>query len=99
MRSVELFAKECLLIFDKPARTPALCPHTAARLVTLALIIAGFAARAQTTNTTNPAAIRLGALVGTFAANPSRADWFLIGPDTTGGRDSVGIGIRAGYLQ
>jgi hypothetical protein len=44
--------------------------------------IVGFAGK-QTTDTTDPGAIRLGALVGTFAANPTRADWFLIGEGTT----------------
>jgi hypothetical protein len=33
----------------------------------------------QTTDTTDPGAIRAGAVVGTFAASPTRADWFLIG--------------------
>lgn len=33
----------------------------------------------QTTDTTDPAAIRSGAVVGTFAANPTRSDWFAIG--------------------
>jgi hypothetical protein len=33
----------------------------------------------QTTDTTNPSAIRAGAVVGTFAAIPSRTDWFFIG--------------------
>jgi hypothetical protein len=33
----------------------------------------------QTTDTTNPAAIRSGAVVGTFASSPARNDWFLIG--------------------
>jgi hypothetical protein len=40
----------------------------------------------QTTDTTDPAAIRAGALVGTFAASPTRNDWFLIG---LGGNFSV----------
>ncbi len=42
----------------------------------------GFAGK-QTTDTTDPGAIRLGAIVGTFAANPTRSDWFLIGVGTT----------------
>lgn len=33
----------------------------------------------QTTDTTDAAAIRAGAVVGTFVANPVRADWFAIG--------------------
>jgi hypothetical protein len=32
-----------------------------------------------TTDTTDPADVRVGALVGTFSANPSRANWFVIG--------------------
>jgi hypothetical protein len=42
----------------------------------------GFAG-AMSTDTTNPAVIRLGAVVGTFSANPTRSDWFLIGLDST----------------
>jgi hypothetical protein len=41
----------------------------------------GFAG-AQTTDTTDPGAIRFGAVVGTFAASPSRQDWFLVGAGT-----------------
>ena len=37
----------------------------------------------QTTDTTDVAAIRLGAVVGTFTPTPSRADWFPIGAGTT----------------
>jgi hypothetical protein len=33
----------------------------------------------QTTDTTDPAATRAGALVGTFVSNPVRSDWFYIG--------------------
>lgn len=33
----------------------------------------------QTTDTTDPAAIRSGAIVGTFASSPTRDDWFFIG--------------------
>jgi hypothetical protein len=33
----------------------------------------------QTTDTTDSAAIRSGAVVGTFAVNPAREDWFFIG--------------------
>ncbi len=33
----------------------------------------------QTTDTTDPAAIRAGAIVGTFASSPTRDDWFFIG--------------------
>ena len=47
-------------------------------------------AGAQSTDTTDPATIRLGAVIGTFSPNPTRSDWFLIGygaivvvPDTT----------------
>lgn len=42
----------------------------------------GYAGK-KTTDTSDPAAIRLGALVGTFAASPTRDDWFLIGAGTT----------------
>jgi large repetitive protein len=37
----------------------------------------------QTTDTTDPAAIRCGALVGTFKSQPTNLDWFLIGYGTT----------------
>ncbi len=37
----------------------------------------------QSTDTTNPADIRLGAVVGTFSATPTRSSWFLIGYGTT----------------
>jgi hypothetical protein len=33
----------------------------------------------ETTDTTNPQTIRAGAVVGTFASSPSRADWFILG--------------------
>ncbi|MDQ6860316.1 MAG: hypothetical protein M3032_04065, partial [Verrucomicrobiota bacterium] len=36
-----------------------------------------------TTNTLDPATIRLGAVVGTFSANPGRSDWFSIGYEKT----------------
>ena len=36
-----------------------------------------------TTDTTDPAAIRAGAVVGTFSATPSRTDWFYIGSGST----------------
>lgn len=42
----------------------------------------GFAGK-MTTDTTDPAAIRYGALVGTFSANPTRSDWFLVGTSAT----------------
>ena len=42
----------------------------------------GFATK-LTTDTTDPAAIRLGAVVGTFSASPVRGDWFLIGNGVT----------------
>jgi len=42
----------------------------------------GFAGK-QTTDTTDPAAIRLGALVGTFKSQPTNLDWFVIGNGTT----------------
>jgi DNA-binding winged helix-turn-helix (wHTH) protein len=45
-------------------------------------VIFGFAGE-QITNTTGPNAIRFGAVVGTFASQPTRADWFLIGRGTT----------------
>ena len=38
----------------------------------------GFAGK-MTTDTTDPAIIRDGAVVGTFSATPTRADWFFIG--------------------
>jgi uncharacterized delta-60 repeat protein len=37
----------------------------------------------QTTDTTDAGAIRAGAVVGTFVASPTRADWFLIGNGAT----------------
>ena len=37
----------------------------------------------QTTDTTDPAAIRVGTLVGTFKAQPTNLDWFVIGYGTT----------------
>jgi hypothetical protein len=40
-------------------------------------------AGASTTDTTNPSAIRFGAVVGTFSASPQRSDWFLIGVSNT----------------
>ena len=42
----------------------------------------GFAGK-MTTDTTDPAVIRLGAVVGTFSTTPGRDDWFLIGLDRT----------------
>lgn len=56
----------------------------------------GFAGK-QTTNTQDRAAIRFGAVVGTFSSSPTRADWFLIGRGTTvavpagGGRLNVAV--------
>jgi hypothetical protein len=43
----------------------------------------------QTTDTTNPLAIRSGAVVGTFSSTPTRSDWFLIG---TGGTFTIPAG-------
>ena len=40
----------------------------------------GFAGK-QTTDTTDPNAIRFGSVIGTFSTNPSRNDWFFIGLD------------------
>lgn len=37
----------------------------------------------RTTDTKDPAAIRFGAVVGTFADSPTREDWFCIGSDRT----------------
>lgn len=37
----------------------------------------------QTTDTTDPAAIRVGTLVGTFKSQPTNLDWFVIGYGTT----------------
>jgi len=42
----------------------------------------GFAGK-RTTDTTDPAAIRLGTLVGTFKSQPGNLDWFVIGYGTT----------------
>ncbi len=42
----------------------------------------GFAGK-HTTDTTDPAAIRWGALVGTFSQTPAPSDWFLIGAGAT----------------
>ena len=42
----------------------------------------GFAGK-QTTDTTDPAAIRFGALVGTFKSQPTNLDWFVIGYSKT----------------
>ncbi len=42
----------------------------------------GFATK-LTTDTTDPAAIRNGAVVGTFSTSPARTDWFLIGNGAT----------------
>lgn len=39
----------------------------------------------RTTDTTDPAALRFGALVGTFNASPAPADWFLVGRAQSGG--------------
>ena len=36
-----------------------------------------------TTDTTNPADIRLGTVVGTFSAAPTRSDWFVVGSGGT----------------
>ena len=47
-----------------------------------------------TTDTTDPAAIRFGALAGTFVSNPTATDWFLIG---YGGSFLVPVG--GGTLQ
>ncbi|MBI5766901.1 MAG: IPT/TIG domain-containing protein [Verrucomicrobia bacterium] len=54
----------------------------------------GFAGT-QTTDTTNAGAIRAGAVVGTFAASPGRADWFLVGK---GGAFTVPAGGATVYL-
>jgi hypothetical protein len=42
----------------------------------------GFAGK-MTTDTTDPAAIRFGAVVGTFSPSPSRSDWFHVGYGNT----------------
>jgi hypothetical protein len=42
----------------------------------------GFAGK-ETTDTTDPAAIRTGSVVGTFSPSPTRADWFFVGYGTT----------------
>ena len=48
-----------------------------------------------TTDTTDPADIRVGAIVGTFSANPTRANWFVIG---TSGKITVPSGGAHLYL-
>ncbi len=71
----------------------------------------GFAGK-PTTDTSDPAAIRFGAVVGTFSPAPSRSDWFLIGigatvtiPPTAGGShlylavNHSDIGFAAGSYQ
>ncbi len=52
-------------------------------------------AGAQTTDTTNPADIRGGAIVGTFSSAPTIADWFLVG---TGGVFTIPAGGAHLYL-
>lgn len=58
-------------------------------------------AGAKTTDTTDPNAIRLGSLIGTFSTSPTRADWFLIGTGTTitspGG--TLLVTVNEGYHQ
>jgi hypothetical protein len=44
---------------------------------------------ARTTNTLDPAALRFGSLAGTFVANPTATDWFLVG---YGGVFNTGVG-------
>ena len=60
----------------------------------------GYAGK-KTTDTTDAATIRLGSLIGTFSANPTRADWFLIGTGTTitspGG--TLFVTVNEGYNQ
>lgn len=52
--------------------------------IDLSLGAAGFGdAGKMTTDTTDPLAIRHGAVIGTFADSPLREDWFLIGFGTT----------------
>jgi hypothetical protein len=45
---------------------------------------------AQSTDTTNPATVRFGTLVGTFKDNPSAADWFIVGSGTTVTTPAIG---------
>ena len=49
----------------------------------------------ETTDTKDPAVIRFGAVVGTFADSPEREDWFLVGRNT---RVTVPRGGRHLYL-
>jgi hypothetical protein len=55
----------------------------------------------QTTDTTNPAAIRAGTVVGTFAIEPTRNDWFLIGTGGTftvpGGGGSLFVAVNDSF--
>jgi hypothetical protein len=44
----------------------------------------------QTTDTTDPLALRFGALAGTFVANPTALDWFLVG---SGGQFTIPNGV------
>ena len=59
-------------------------------------------AGAQTTDTTDPGAIRFGTVVGTFKSQPGSLDWFVIGYGKTvtvppGGADLY-VGINDNYL-
>lgn len=60
----------------------------------------GFAGK-QTTDTTDPNAIRFGSVVGTFSANPSRNDWFFIGLDriltVPEGGANLYVAVHEGY--
>src|SRR5262249_55106351 len=49
----------------------------------------------ETTDTRDPAVIRFGAVVGTFADSPEREDWFLVGGST---RVTIPRGGRHLYL-
>ncbi|RYG24449.1 PEP-CTERM sorting domain-containing protein [bacterium] len=62
----------------------------------------GYAGK-KTTDTTDADAIRLGSLIGTFSAAPTRADWFLIGNGTSvvvpAGGATLLLAVNEGYHQ
>lgn len=62
----------------------------------------GYAGK-KTTDTTDAQAIRLGSLIGTFSAAPTRSDWFLIGNGTSvivpGGGATLLLAVNEGYHQ
>jgi hypothetical protein len=58
----------------------------------------GFAGK-LTTDTVDPATIRIGAVVGTFSATPSRNDWFLVGRSNTVAFPSGGAHLYLAVLD